>query len=182
MALRTPERFWEAFGLLDKVLVFDEAGQWWFSEFLSFGDVAVYGALLGLLTQKHQTNVARVINNLLFRNQADTVPELVVLLEDYQNNRFNIICGDVGRLEVCDAALTRSGTLRTTCTLGSRWRRRLRGSCRSATRSTSTRTLSSTWRRRRDCLWGQSTRSRRRWSASSCVGRSSRRPTRRQAR
>ena len=97
------------FGLPDKVLVLDEAGQWWFSEFLSFGDVATYGAPLGLLTQKHQTNVARVINNLLFRNKADTVSELVVLLEDYQNNLFNLICEEAGRLEVCDAALTRSG-------------------------------------------------------------------------
>ena len=41
------------FGLPDKVFVFDEAGQWRFSKFLSFGDVAIYGALLGLLTQKH---------------------------------------------------------------------------------------------------------------------------------
>ena len=97
------------FGLPDKVLVLDEAGQWRFSKFLSFGDVATYGAPLGLLTQKHQTNVARVINNLLFRNKADTVSELVVPLEDYQNNRFSLICGDVGRLAVCDAALTRSG-------------------------------------------------------------------------
>ena len=151
------------------VLVFDVADQWRFAKFLSFGDVATYGAPLGLLTQKHQTNVARVINNLLFRNQADTVSELVVLLEDYQNNRFNLICGDIGRLEVCDAALTRSGTLRTTCTLGSRWLRRLRRTCRSAPRSRSTRTVSTTWRRRRGCLWGQSTRSRQRWRASSCV-------------
>ena len=71
------------FGLPDKVLVLDEAGQWRFSKFLSFGDVATYGAPLGLLTQKHQTNVARVINNQLFRNKADTVSELVVPLEDY---------------------------------------------------------------------------------------------------
>ena len=86
------------------------ASTWWFSEFLSFGDVAVYGAVLGLLTQKHQTNVAGLVNNTLFQNHADTVPELVVLLEDCRNNRFNLICGDVGRLEVCIASLTRSGT------------------------------------------------------------------------
>ena len=129
------------FGLPDMVLVFDVADQWRFAKFLSFGDVAVYWAVLGLLTQKHQTNVARVINNLLFRNQADTVPELVVLLEDYQNNRFNLICGDVGRLAVCDAALTRSGSLHTTSHFGSRWRRRLRRSGRSAAWSTSTRTV-----------------------------------------
>ena len=98
MALRTPERFLEAFGLLDKVLVFDEADEWWFSEFLLFGDVAVYGAVLGLLTQKHQTNVARLVNNQLFLNHADTVPELVVLLEDCRNNRFNLICGTSGGL------------------------------------------------------------------------------------
>ena len=182
MALRTPDRFGDAFALLDKVLVFDEADQWRFSEFLSFGDVAIYGALLGLLTQKHQTNVARLVNNPLFRNHADTVPELVVLLEDYRNNRFNLICADVSRLEVCDAALTRSGTLRTTCTLGSRCRARSRRSGRSATRSTSTRTPSSTWRRRRGCLGSPSTRSRRRSRASSCGGRSRRRSTRRQAR
>ena len=97
------------FGLPDKVLVLDEAGQWRFSKFLSFGDVATYGAPLGLLTQKHQTNVARVINNLLFRNKADTVSELVVPLEDYQNNLFTLICEEAGRLAVCDAALTRSG-------------------------------------------------------------------------
>ena len=101
--------FVNAFDLLDKVLDFDDVDQWRFSEFLSFGDVATYGAPLGLLTQKHQTNVARVINNLLFRNKADTVSELVVLLEDYQNNLFNLICEEAGRLEVCDAALTRSG-------------------------------------------------------------------------
>ena len=86
------------------------ASTWWFSEFLSFGDVAVYGAVLVLLTQKHQTNVAGLVNNPLFQNQADTVPELVLLLEDCRNNRFNLICGDVGRLEVCIAALMRSGT------------------------------------------------------------------------
>ena len=86
------------------------ASTWWFSEFLSFGDVAVYGAVLVLLTQKHQTNVAGLVNNTLFQNHADTVPELVVLLEDCRNNRFNLVCGDVGRLEVCIAALTRSGT------------------------------------------------------------------------
>ena len=126
MALRTPERFGEAFRLLDKVLVFDEADQWRYSEFLTFGDVAIYGALLGLLTQKHQTNVARLVNNPLFRNNADTVTDLVVLMEDYRNNRFDVICGDDGRLEVWDTALTRGGALRPTCTLGSRWRRRLR--------------------------------------------------------
>ena len=151
MALQTPERFGDAFWLLDKVLVFDEADHWRFSEFLSFVDVAIYGAVLGLLTQKHQTNVTRPLNDQRFRNHADTVPELVVLLEDYQNNLFNLICGDVGRLEVRNAALTRSGTLHTTCTFGSRWRRRLRGSVRSATQSTSMRTLLSTWRRRRGC-------------------------------
>ena len=57
-------------------------------------------AWFGLLAQKHQTNVARIVNNQRFQNHADTVPELVVLLEDYRNNRFNLICGDVGRLEV----------------------------------------------------------------------------------
>ena len=41
IALRTPERFREAFGLLDKVLVFDDVDQWRFSEFPSFGDVAI---------------------------------------------------------------------------------------------------------------------------------------------
>ena len=124
MALRTPERFWDAFRLLNKVLVFDEADQWRFSDVLSFGDVAVFGEVHGLVTQKHHTNVARLVNNPLFRNHADTVPEFVVLLEDDGNNRFNVICGDDWRLEVWDAALTRSGTLRPTCTLGSRWRRR----------------------------------------------------------
>ena len=108
------------FCLPDKVFVFDAADQWRFSKFLSFGDVETYGAVHGLLTQKHQTNVALLVNNLLFWNKADTVPELVVLLEDYRNYRFDLTCGDVGRLAVCDAALTRSGTLRTPCTLGSR--------------------------------------------------------------
>ena len=97
------------FCLPDKVLVFDAADQWRFSKFLSFGDVETYGAVLGLQTQKHQTNVARLVNNLLFQNHADTVPELVVLLVDCQNNRFNLICEEAGRLEVCDATLTRSG-------------------------------------------------------------------------
>ena len=59
-----------------------------------------------LLRQKHQTNVARLVNNPLFLNHADTVPELVVLLEDNRNNQFNHIYGDDGRFEVCDAALT----------------------------------------------------------------------------
>ena len=38
---------------VDKVLVFDEADQWGFSDVLSFGDVAIFGAVLGLLMQKH---------------------------------------------------------------------------------------------------------------------------------
>ena len=67
------------------------ASTWWVSEFLSFGDVAVYGAVLVLLTQKHQTNVAGLVNNTLFQNHADTVPELVVLLEDYQNNIYDLL-------------------------------------------------------------------------------------------
>ena len=88
MALLTRELFGEAFGQLDNVLVFDETDQWRFSEFLSFGDVAINRAVLGLLTQKHQTNMSRGLSKTLFQNHADTVPELVVLLEDYQNNRF----------------------------------------------------------------------------------------------
>ena len=100
MALRTPERFEEAFGLLDNVLFFDGADQWRFSEFLLFGDIAIDGAVHGLLTQKHQTNVAWLVNTPLFRNHADTGPELVVLLEDFRNYLFNLVCGDVGGLEV----------------------------------------------------------------------------------
>ena len=61
MALLTPERFGEAFRLLDKVLVFDEADQWRFSDVLSFGDVAVTGEVHGLVTQKRHTNAARLV-------------------------------------------------------------------------------------------------------------------------
>ena len=49
------------------------------------------------MTQKHQTNVAQLVNNPLFRNHTDTVPDFV-LLEDDRNNRFDVICGTSGGL------------------------------------------------------------------------------------
>ena len=52
MALGTLEQFGTRLGR-GQILVFDAADQWRFSKFLSFGDVAVYGAVHGLLTQKY---------------------------------------------------------------------------------------------------------------------------------
>ncbi|EMD45074.1 COP9 signalosome complex subunit 1, putative [Entamoeba histolytica HM-3:IMSS] len=99
LAIRNTETFITAFELLDKVTTFDEKDNWEFGEFLSFQDIAIYGTLIGLLTQKHQTNVIHLINNSKFRNHADTVPELVILLDDYKQNKFSKICNDVQQLE-----------------------------------------------------------------------------------
>nr|BAN40464.1 COP9 signalosome complex subunit 1B, putative [Entamoeba invadens] len=101
MAIRSTENFVNAFNLLDSVTTFEEKDKWQFSEFLSFEDVAIFGTLIGLLTQKHKVNVENLVNNSKFRNQANTVPELVVLLEDYKQNKFANICNDVRQLEKC---------------------------------------------------------------------------------
>ena len=63
---RTREQFGDAFGMLDHVLVFDEADQWRFSYFLSFGDGCVepaevlHGVHLCVLCRRHGGDVADV--------------------------------------------------------------------------------------------------------------------------
>ncbi|KAL7715858.1 COP9 signalosome complex subunit 1B [Entamoeba marina] len=97
--IRSSDTFSAAFEVLENVITFEEEDKWSFNEFLSFRDIAIFGTLVGLLTQNHQVNVVRLINNSKFRNHADTIPELVKLLDDYKENKFSLISSDVKRLE-----------------------------------------------------------------------------------
>ena len=98
-ALRNPDTFSNAFEMIDRVLIFGEKNEWEFNEFLSFEDIALYGVLVGLLTQTHKRNVEKLVTNAKFRNHADCIPELTVLLENYKSNNFALICQNVKSLE-----------------------------------------------------------------------------------
>lgn len=98
-ALRHPDTFATAFYLLETVTTLEDKEEWEFNEFLSFEDIAIYGMICGLLTQNHKMNVERLINNPKFRNHADTIPELVELMNNYKNNKFALISDNVKQLE-----------------------------------------------------------------------------------
>ena len=97
--LRNPDTFAVAFNSINDVIIFGEKDEWEFNEFLSFEDIALYGVLVGLLTQNHKTNVEMLCNNAKFRNHADVLPELTILLNNYKENKFALICQNVKSLE-----------------------------------------------------------------------------------
>ncbi|KAL7722595.1 COP9 signalosome complex subunit 1B [Entamoeba marina] len=71
--IRSSDTFSAAFEVLENVITFEEEDKWNFNEFLSFKDIAIFGTLVGLLTQNHQVNVVQ--------------------------NKFSLISSDVKRLE-----------------------------------------------------------------------------------
>ena len=97
-AIRSPDTFRVAFNLFEKIITFDDKENWIYSEFLSFEDIAIYVTLIGLLTQPYKICATKLINNPKFRNHANTIPELVVLLNDYKQNKFSLISNDVKQL------------------------------------------------------------------------------------
>lgn len=98
-ALRNPDTFGTAFTMIKDIIIFGEKNEWEFNEFLSFEDIALYGILVGLLTQNHKTNVDKLINNAKFRNHSDVLPELEILLTNYKENKFALICQNIKSLE-----------------------------------------------------------------------------------